>query len=103
MTEVFLPVTRMWERAGLARDESDTAYFFELLYLGEMVVKLLVIELLAALPDDRERHRYELECRLVQADGIGEWAEVLDEALTGPASQHPVRLRLGPPRWWLGW
>lgn len=88
MTEPFLPVQRMRDRAALARDESDTAYFFDLLYLGELVTKVLVIELLAAIQEDRERHRYGLEYRLVRADGNGEWAEVLDELVTGPASQH---------------
>jgi hypothetical protein len=88
MSSSFLPVTRMIERAHLARDESDTAYFFELLYLGEMVIKPLVVEVLAGLQDDRERHRYALEYRLVRADSLGQWADVLDEALTGPASQQ---------------
>ena len=88
MPEPFLPVERMLDRAGRAREESDTAYFLDLLYLGEMVVKVLVIELLAALQDDREQHRYGLEYRLVRADGIGEWVAVLEDALTGPASQH---------------
>ncbi len=86
----FLPVDRMRDRADLARDESDTAYFFDLLYLGEMTIKLLVVELLAAMQQDRERQRYSLEYRLVRADGLGEWAEVLDQALTGPASHHLV-------------
>ena len=88
MPDAFLPVARMRDRGRLARDESDAAYFLELLYLGEMVVKLLVVELLAGMQDDREKHRYGLEFRLVRADGLGEWAEVLDLALTGPASQH---------------
>jgi hypothetical protein len=86
----FLPVTRMLERVELARGESDTAYFFDLCYLGEMVVKLLTVELLAAMQEDRDHHRYALEYRLVRAVGLGEWAEVLDEALTGPASQNLI-------------
>ncbi len=86
----FLPMTRMAERVKLARDDSDSAYFFELCYMAEMTLKLLVIELLAAMQDDRDLHRYTLEHRLVRADSMGEWAEVLDEALTGPASQHLV-------------
>ncbi|MEO3924852.1 NB-ARC domain-containing protein [Micromonosporaceae bacterium B7E4] len=84
----FLPTKRMLERLALAREESDTAYFFDLLYLGEMLVKFLVIELLAGVRDDREHHRYALEYRLLRADGIGEWADVLDEMISGTASQH---------------
>ncbi|MGX7670535.1 NB-ARC domain-containing protein [Plantactinospora sp. DSM 117369] len=53
-----------------------------------MLIKFLVIELLAGVRDDRERHRYALEHRLLRADGIGEWANVLDEMLSGTASQH---------------
>lgn len=78
----------MLERAELARDDSDTSYFFELLYLGELAVKVITIEILAGLQDEPERHRHALEYRLVRANGIGEWAEVLDEAITGPPSQH---------------
>lgn len=88
MSEPFLPVARMVERAKLAREESDTAYFMELLYLGEMALKTLVVELIACLDDDRERHKYGLEHRLIRADGIGEWTAVFDEVLTGPASQQ---------------
>lgn len=86
----FLPATRMLERGRMAKDESDTAYFFDLLYAAEMTLKLLTVELVAGISDDREHHRYALEYRLVRADGVGEWAEVLDETLTGPASQHLV-------------
>lgn len=88
MHESPLPIVRMLERAKTAREESDTAYFFDLLYTGELVLKLVVIELLAGVLDDRDGHGYAAEYRLVRADGIGEWAEVLDELLTGPSSHH---------------
>lgn len=90
MTAPFVPVQRMQQRAALAREDSDTSYFFDLLYLGEMIIKVITLELVSGLSEERERHRHALECRLVRADGIGEWAEVLDEVLTGPASQHLV-------------
>jgi tetratricopeptide (TPR) repeat protein len=84
-------MNRMWARAEIARSESETAYFFDLLYLGEMVTKLTVCELLATVDDERDRHKYRLEHRLVRASGIGEWVAVLDELLIGPASQHSIR------------
>ena len=84
----MLPVTRMLDRAAAAKEESDTAYFFDLLYTGEVILKLLVTELVAGVVDDRENHRYAAEYRLIRADGIGEWADVLDELITGPTSQH---------------
>jgi hypothetical protein len=90
MSRTFVPVLRMLERAEVARAESDTSYFFELLYLGELVIKILTIEILAGMQEERDRHRHALEYRLVRANGIGEWADVLDEALTGPASQHLI-------------
>jgi hypothetical protein len=62
--------------------------FVELLYAGEFVIKLTVAAFVASIEDDREAHRYRLLHALVRADGIGEWASKLDEALTGPASQH---------------
>jgi hypothetical protein len=91
MNRTFLPVIRMVERAEIARDESDAAYYFELLYLGELVIKMLVIEVLASIEDERDQNRHALEYKLVRANGIGEWAEALDEALTGPPSQHLIQ------------
>jgi hypothetical protein len=88
--KTFLPVNRMLERAYLAREESDTAYFFDLLYLGEMLIKVLVVELLAALQADRDQHRYAAISELVRADSIGKWAELLDQLASGPASQHII-------------
>ncbi|WP_157358544.1 lipopolysaccharide assembly protein LapB [Amycolatopsis sp. ATCC 39116] len=86
----FAPVDRMRQRIERAREESDAAYFFELLYFGEMVIKILVVEILAGIQEDREGHRYALERRLLTADSIGSWAEVLDDILTGPVSQQLV-------------
>lgn len=78
----------MLERVNLARDDSDTALFFDLMYLGELVLKTVVAGLVAAVDDDR--HRYRQLYRLVRADGLGEWSQSLDEVLTGPASQDLV-------------
>ncbi|SIR93730.1 NB-ARC domain-containing protein [Micromonospora avicenniae] len=111
LTTEFLPIARMLERANRAKEDSDTSYFFDLLYVGESLIKLLTLELLAALQDDRQQHRYSLEYRLVRANSIGEWADVLDEALTGPASQllvpaardsqRALSVQLGPSEY--GW
>ena len=83
----FEPTSRMQARVQRSRDESDSAYFFDLMYMAEMTAKLLVVELLSCLRDDRDRVAYSYEYKLVRADGIGEWADVLDSVLTGPASQ----------------
>lgn len=68
--------------------DSDYSLFFELLYTGELIIKLTVAAFVASIEDDREGHRYRMLHALVRADGIGEWAAKLDEALSGPASQH---------------
>ncbi|WP_238841315.1 tetratricopeptide repeat protein [Prescottella equi] len=83
----FVPLTRMKERADLAREDSDTSYFFDLLYMGEFVLKFMVIELVAGLEKTTERHRYQAEYELVRADSIGKWISVIDDVLRGPASQ----------------
>jgi hypothetical protein len=77
----------MWRRADNARAESDTAFFFDLMYLGELVVKLVVLGIVSFLSEDRERQRYAVERTLASANGIGEWVTALEEVLTGPVSQ----------------
>lgn len=78
----------MWERVEIARQDSETNYFNNLMYLGEMLVKVEAAGLVAAIHNDRTRQRYTQLYRLVRADGIGEWAAAIDEILTGPCSQH---------------
>lgn len=80
-------ITRMQERLARSREDSDdTTVFLELMYLGELTLKIMVAGLLAATQDDRDRHRYRLEYGLVRASGLGEWCEALDDLLTGPSS-----------------
>ncbi len=83
----FLPLTRMWGRVENARQDSDPAFFMELMYLGEMLTKVAVAGMVAAIQDGSDRYRYRILHRLVRADGLGEWMDVLTEVLTGPTSQ----------------
>lgn len=85
---LLIPIDRMTERVSVAREESDTALFFHLLYFGEMLVKLTTAGLVAAILDDRERHRYRQIYRLVRADGLGDWSVSIEDILTGPTAQH---------------
>lgn len=84
------PLQRMWARVDNSRQDSDSALFLELMYLGEMLAKTAVAAMVAAIRDDTNRHRYQLLHRLVRADGLGEWQECLSEVLTGPSLQHLV-------------
>lgn len=78
----------MSDRVEVARTDSETSLFYALLYFGELVVKLSISGLTAAVSDDRDRNRYRIEHRLVRADSLGEWVGALDDLITGPAAQH---------------
>lgn len=82
-----IPIEEMKTRLDVARQDSDTSLFLHLLYFGEMLLKLTAAGLIAAVMEDRERHRYRQIYRLVRADGLGEWSAAIDDVLTGPASQ----------------
>src|SRR6266542_4085017 len=87
----FLPFARMLQRIDAAKQDSDTSYFLALMYFGELITKMTVAALVAAIMNDKDRHRYRQLHRLIRADGIGDWADSLDEILTGPASQFLQR------------
>ncbi len=80
-------IRRVEERVEHAKGDSDFTYFWSLLLLGETAFKTTTLGVLAALTDDRDRNRYRLEHSLVKADGLGDWAKALEDALTGPAAQ----------------
>lgn len=82
---VMLPLRRMWERVETSVGESDVAYFYELLHLGELLTKLVVAAFVASI-DNREGNRYKLEHDLIRADSLGAWITNMDEALVGPSS-----------------
>jgi NB-ARC domain/Tetratricopeptide repeat len=82
----FVPLSRMWERVEISKQNNDDAVFSSLMYLGEMLMKLVVVGLVSALEDNHDRYRYRQHHRLVRADGLGSWASVIDELLTGVLS-----------------
>lgn len=82
-----IAIEQVLERAERAKSDSDYTYFFALLFAAEALVKTIVLGIVAAIADDKERNRYRLEHQLVRADGLGDWGRVIEDALTGPASQ----------------
>ena len=84
---VLIAIADVRDRISRAQDDSDVAYFYELLNAGELATKVAVAALVACLEPDRERHRYRLEYDLVRSDGLGGWVAALEDCLTGPASQ----------------
>ena len=81
------PLERLYDRVESDRQESDLAYFGSLMYLTEMVTKLVVAGMAAGIKDDNDRLRYRELHALIRADGIGDWARQLDNILVGPPSQ----------------
>lgn len=79
---VMLPLRSMWERVDLTATESDVAYFYDLLNLGELLTKLVTSAMVASI-DDREHNRYTLERNLLHADSLGDWVTGLDDTLVG--------------------
>ena len=87
VSPVLAPLQSMLERTEKEKLESDVGYFNALMYMGEAVMKFAVAGLVAAVQDDLDRNRYRLEYRLVRADGLGVWDQVLDDVLVGASSQ----------------
>ena len=104
----FMPVRLMTERIK-RNSESDSTYFPELLYLGELIVKITVAAFVASIDDDRERHRYRLLHRLIRSTSLGDWASTLSEIFRAPTIQHVTDYlsstcrvyteRVGPATW----
>lgn len=87
---MLFPLKVAFDRVDRAKADSDATLFFELLYLGEFILKLTTAGIIAGINDDRDGHRYRLLHKLIRSDGIGEWTQCLDDALSGPASQFLV-------------
>lgn len=73
-------------RAERAKSDSDYTYFFALLFAAEALAKTITLGIVASIADDNNRNRYRLEHQLVRSDGLGDWAKVIEDALTGTAS-----------------
>lgn len=81
-------IDQVLQRVQDAKADSDFNYFFSLLLAGEALFKTVTLGMIAALEDDKDRNRYRLEHALARSDGLGEWGRVLEDALSGPASQY---------------
>jgi hypothetical protein len=80
-------IDQVLERAERAKSDSDYTYFFALLFAAEALAKTMVLGMVASIADDKDRNRYRLEHQLVRSDGLGDWGKVMEDALTGTASQ----------------
>lgn len=80
-------IEQIIKRTESAKSDSDFTYFFSLLLACEAVAKTIILGMISAIVDEKDRNRYRLEHQLVRSDGLGDWGRVLEDAITGPASQ----------------
>ena len=77
----------MNQRIATDRSDSDSALFNSLLLKGELITKITIAGLVAAIREDPDKHKYIHAYNLVRANGIGDWSKTLDDLLRGPSSQ----------------
>ncbi|MDD5267574.1 MAG: NB-ARC domain-containing protein [Methylococcales bacterium] len=83
-------ISQILQRAENSKSDSDFTYFIDLLLIAEAITKTVVLGMISAISDDKDRNRYRIEHTLAHADGIGEWAKAIDDVLTGPSSQYLI-------------
>lgn len=79
----FKPIENMLIRVETSKDDSDTAYFYDLVLLGELLTKIVTAFMVSNVVDDVDRNRYRYEYTLVHADGMGDYATILNDLVTG--------------------
>lgn len=84
------PIARMMQRVNQSFHDSDAAFFYDLLHLGELVLKLSTLAVVACLDEDVERRRYSVLHEIVRADGLGTWARLMEEVSKGATSLGAV-------------
>jgi hypothetical protein len=66
-------IEQVLDRAERAKSESDFTYYFMILHATEALAKTMVLGVVAAIADDKDRNRYRLEHQLARSDGLGDW------------------------------
>jgi hypothetical protein len=83
----YLPFQKMNTRVSTSREDSDIAFFYDLLLYGEFVTKTIALFLVSSINDDKERIKYRQEHHLVRANAIGDFSRTINEVVLGPAAQ----------------
>ena len=81
-------IDQIFQRVAIDKSDSDFTYFFSLLLAGEAIAKTVILGMTSAISEDKDRNRYRLEHSLVRSDGLGDWGRVIEDVLSGPASQY---------------
>jgi hypothetical protein len=79
------PLADMKRRVDISRADSDAALFRDLLALGELILKLTMLGLLAGLREEERAVRYGFEYELIRADSLGPWRDCLNRLINGSA------------------
>jgi hypothetical protein len=90
---MLTPLNLVWDRVEAARGDSQIAVCRNLMVFGEALLKTVTAGMIAAVEDDKDRHRYSLCHRLIRANGLGEWDDVLANVVSGPALAAPTPWR----------
>lgn len=86
----FIPIDKMIQRLDSGKTDSNITYFNDLLYFGEMIVKITTLGMIAAIEDERQAYRYRWLHKLVRASGIGDWVQSLNGIIFGPSSSFLI-------------
>ena len=82
----FKPVESMLVRVNTSKEDSDVAYFYDLILYGELVTKVVALYMVSNVCDDIDRNRYRYEYKIVRTDGIGDFAMTINDVIIGNAS-----------------
>lgn len=79
---------RVDERRVREAADGDTAEYERLMEIGELLIKLTLLNVCALLDSNRggEPHRYRTLFEVVRATGVGGWSYQLQQVLTGPSA-----------------
>lgn len=84
---MIIPLKKAKERVDIVRDDSDTTLFMNLMYSGEQLLKLITCAMISGIEDskgNKDNDQYSQNYKLVHADSIGYWSQVLENVITGP-------------------
>ena len=62
----FKPVESMLVRVNTSKEDSDVAYFYDLILYGELVTKVVALYMVSNVCDDIDRNCYRYEYKIVR-------------------------------------
>lgn len=78
----FEPLKLLRKRVALSKLEADSIYFDELLLYAEFLTKIISIQLVSSIIQEKDKVKYKYHYTLVRSNAVGDFAKVIDEVLT---------------------